>query len=532
MDTVIIKEPASHMAPAAIEYVPLTAIKPSPTNPRKKFDKAALEDLAGNLRVQGILNPLLLRPIPASEKGAAGVKYQIVAGERRWRAARIADLAHAPAIVRSLSDVEVLEIQITENLQRQDLGPLEEADGYARLIQLHKDKGDAFAAEQIAEKIGKSRSYVFNCLKLNELGPEGRKALDEDKLNRSRALLIARIPAHALQKEAVKAITEDRYEGAMSYRDARDHIQEHFMLALGDAPFDIKDEQLVPAAGSCVKCPKRTGNQPDLFGDVKSRDICTDPPCFTTKRQALAERRLAELKAKGKAVITGDKAAEIVRVSGYDEDRVTVGGGYLALDDRCRDDPKGRTVREVVGKQADLVEVVLEPKSKQLVEVVRTDKLKDLLNQKGVKTEGQKRAKQAQQTRKDNEVAELEEEINRRTVAAIYKKHAGKPDRQDLLLVAAHVIERFESSYGIEEAEGRVGAALGLAEGQNYDLEKRIKTMDAAGLLRFLLVMGLAFIESTPELRAVAKRHKVDVVKIRRDVLAPVKAPDAKTKKK
>ena len=531
MDTVITKEPASHMAPAAIEFVPLTAIKPSPTNPRKKFDKAALEELAGNLRVQGILNPLLLRPIPASEKGAAGVKYQIVAGERRWRAARIAELAHAPAIVRPLSDVEVLEIQITENLQRQDLDPLEEAGGYARLIQLHKDKGDVFAAEQIAEKIGKSRSYVFNCLKLNELGPEGRKALDEGTLDRSRALLIARIPAHALQKEAVKAITEDPWgEGVMSYRAARDHIQEHFMLALGDAPFDIKDEQLVPVAGSCVKCPKRTGNQPDLFGDVKSRDICTDPPCFTAKRQALAERRLAELKAKGKAVITGDKAAEIARVSTYDEDRVTVGGGYLALDDRCRDDPKGRTVRDVVGKQADLVEVVQEPKTKRLIEVVRTDKLKDLLNQKGVKTEGQKRAKQAQRTRKENEVAELEEEINRRTVAAIYRNHAGKPDRQDLLLVAAHVVERFENRYGIEEAEGRVGAALGLSAGQTYGLDKRIKTMDAAGLLRFLLVMGLAFIESTPELRAVAKRHKVDVVKLRRDVLAPVK-PAAKGKK-
>jgi len=531
MDTTLAtKEPASHMVDAAIENIPLTAMAPWPLNPRQTFDKAAGAELAESIKAQGIITPLLLRP--AREKGAAGVKYEIIAGERRWRAAKSAGIAHAPALIRDLTDLEALEINLTEQKQRRDLYPLEEAAGYAKFIELHQQAGDAFNAEQIAAKIGMSRAYVYNRIKLLDLDAGCQKALTEGKLDPSRALLIARIPVPALQKEALKEILDDTGygDGAMSYRDARQHIQERYMLALSGAPFDMKDAELVQSAGPCTTCPKRTGNQPDLFGDVKSRDVCTDPTCFHAKRQAVAERRLDELKAKGKAVITGSAAAGIVRVHDYfdGDQRITVGGGYVALDDTCRDDPKDRKVREVLGKQMEAVEVVQDPKTKQLVEVIQTGKLKELLNERGIKTTGQKIAQQAKKTRARNEQSDIEEEINRRTVAAIYKKHGGKLDRSELLLVAEKSIDRLESYYD-EDTYARVDAALGASSSSH--LQKKARAATPEELHRLLLVIGLALEESTPTLYAVAKRLKVDVDKIRREVLAPVK-PAAKGKKK
>jgi ParB/RepB/Spo0J family partition protein len=522
MDTAVRKEPPGHMADAAIEFVPVSACTPSSTNPRKHFDKAKLAELAESIKLHGVLQPLLVRPVP--EKGAAGVKYEIVAGERRWKAAKQADLAHVPVWIRAIGDVQVLELQLTENLQRDDLAPLEEADGYKQLMALKK-----INADQLADLIGKSRSYVYTRTKLNDLGPDGKKALAEGKIDASRALLIARIPVPELQKQALKGILdENQYgDGPMSYRDAREYIAEHFTLALSGAPFDTKDATLVPKAGACGPCPKRTGNQPDLFGDVKSRDVCIDPVCFQAKRQALAQRRLEQLKAEGRTVITGSAADGIVREarsSYYGEDReppsARVGGGYQALDARCQDDPKQRTVREVLGKQVVVIEIVQDPKTKQLIEIVKTSVLTEILNDKGVKTAGQERAKQAKQTRKKNEQDEIEEEINRRTVAAIYKKHSGKLDRADLQLVAQELIGRYEN-YRSEDAGNRINASFDGKPGFRSDLSRKVKSMDAPDLQRLLLLMALANLESTPALRAVAKRLKVNLDKIRKEVTAP-----------
>ena len=219
------------------------------------------------------------------------------------------------------------------------------------MIKLHQKQGDSHMAEQIAAKIGKSRSYVFNRMQLLRLCPEARKALQEGKLDVSRGLLIARIPVPDVQRQALKDILEgnDSYynddDEPLSYRAARDLIQEEYMLALKDAPFDAKDAALVPAAGACTTCPKRTGNQPDLFGDIKSRDICTDPKCFASKKQALAQLALKAAEDAGKKVIKGKEAEAIVHQNRYGGGEHTIGGGYQALDSYCSDDPKHRKVR-------------------------------------------------------------------------------------------------------------------------------------------------------------------------------------------
>jgi ParB/RepB/Spo0J family partition protein len=353
MDTAVRKEPPGHMADAAIEFVPVSACTPSPTNPRKHFDKAKLAELAESIKLHGVMQPILVRPVP--EKGAAGVKYEIVAGERRWKAAKQAELAHVPVWIRAIGDVQVLELQLTENLQRDDLGPLEEADGYKQLMALKK-----INADQLADLIGKSRSYVYARTKLNDLCAEARKALIEGTLDASRALLISRIGHHDTQRQALKDAVTNRYgRGPMTYRELQKHIAEEFMLKLSAAPFDPADEALVPKAGSCGKCPKRTGNQPDLFGDVKSADICTDPKCFDDKRQAHFAGARKSLEAQGNKVIAGDAAKKLM--PNWEDDRYggdQLAGGYVRIDGETYATGRHRKVSEILA--ADFKPVLIQ----------------------------------------------------------------------------------------------------------------------------------------------------------------------------
>ena len=161
--------------PDELQMVRLVSISLSPTNPRKSFPEAGLQDLATSIRAKGVLQPVLLRPHP--QQGAGPGKYELVAGERRVRAAGIAGLAVVPAIIRVLDDRSVLEIQVVENEQREDVTPLEKCEGYARLIDVHKA-----TVEQIATKVGKSVSTIRSILKLRALPEKARAALEAGDL--------------------------------------------------------------------------------------------------------------------------------------------------------------------------------------------------------------------------------------------------------------------------------------------------------------------------------------------------------------
>jgi ParB/RepB/Spo0J family partition protein len=135
--------------------VPLAKITPSTTNPRKSFPKDKLDELTDSVKRLGVLQPILLRPLNG------GGTYELVAGERRYRASKAAGLTDIPATVRELTDAEVLEIQVVENLQRSDLHELEEAEGYEKLLKCAHPSGEKYTVDEIAAKVGKSRSYVF-----------------------------------------------------------------------------------------------------------------------------------------------------------------------------------------------------------------------------------------------------------------------------------------------------------------------------------------------------------------------------------
>ena len=191
----LLGEEEAPAAELATHRVRVDLLHPGRYQPRHKFDPAAIEALSQSIREKGVLQPLLVRHHP----GHAG-EYEIIAGERRWRAAQMAQLHEVPVVVREIDDREALEIALVENLQRQDLSPLEEAEAYRRLLEEFSHTQDA-----VAQAVGKSRSHVANTLRLLDLPLPVKRLLDEGMLTagHARALLTATDPA-ALAGEVVR----------------------------------------------------------------------------------------------------------------------------------------------------------------------------------------------------------------------------------------------------------------------------------------------------------------------------------------
>lgn len=179
--------------------VPIEQVAPNPDQPRRHFAEADLQELAESVRARGILQPLIVRPDPR-DPGA----FQIVAGERRWRAAQLAQLHEIPVLVRDFDDTEVLEVAIVENIQRADLNPLEEAAGYRQLM-------DRFGhtQEKLAQALGKSRSHIANLLRLLNLPDEVQGMVREGSLSagHARALVATDMPVEIARQVAAKGLS-------------------------------------------------------------------------------------------------------------------------------------------------------------------------------------------------------------------------------------------------------------------------------------------------------------------------------------
>ncbi len=207
------KQPAQ--APARGQRrVPLAFLKPNPRNPRHHFSDAELGELAGSIRERGIIQPIVVRTV----RGATD-SYEIIAGERRWRAAQRAGLHEVPIIVHEASDAEALEIAIIENVQRADLNPLEEAAGYQALGDAYK-----YTQEEIAKTVGKSRSHVANTLRLLKL-PEAVKAyINAGKLTAGHARALISLPDP-------EAVAHEIVARELNVRDVEAFAQQHASAA-------------------------------------------------------------------------------------------------------------------------------------------------------------------------------------------------------------------------------------------------------------------------------------------------------------
>jgi ParB family chromosome partitioning protein len=309
----------------ATEYrnLPLNVLTESTTNPRRIFEDAALKELAESIRVQGVLSPLLVRPI--TEQG-----FEIIAGARRYRAAQMAEAVTVPVRIVNLTDAEAMEAALIENLQRRDVHPLEEAQGFQALLNLEEPK---YSIEQIAVKVGKSPAYIASRANLTQLAAPVVEAFYADEIGVGHALLLAKLQP-AQQEQALPNCFREEWNGAAGRKAKRillpvkhlhQWIEHNVLLLLKQAPFNKRDAQLVPAAGSCADCPKRTGNNKHLFAELSENESqCTDPSCYTAKLEAHVQKQVAakpELVQISTAYGQQQEGSKIVNRSKYVEIR-------------------------------------------------------------------------------------------------------------------------------------------------------------------------------------------------------------------
>lgn len=272
--------------------IDIAKIRPSETNDRI-IQQKALEEFAESIKANGILEPILVQ---AERDGF----HTIIAGERRYRAGVLAGLKQIPCIIHDVMDEQAQEMRIIENLQRADLHPLEEAKAIQRLLK----ETDGF--QEVAARIGKSKAYVYRRTKLLNLHPTGQAALKAGTLS----LFISERLAMLSPAEQNQILKESSWNG--QYDDDRiANALEQATLLLGKAPFKTGDATL--SGGSCKDCKKRTGHEPDLFGDAGKKDSCLDAGCWRKKVTENQKRVVEKFKAAGKKVIEGDKAAEMIR---------------------------------------------------------------------------------------------------------------------------------------------------------------------------------------------------------------------------
>jgi ParB/RepB/Spo0J family partition protein len=469
-----------------VERLVLEQLLESPFNPRTHYAEKALNELADTIRGVGVMEPILVRPVTTPgvtiQRGDQELQaYEIVFGHRRTRAVKIAGEDAVPAIVRDLTDAQAAQLQAIENVQRQDLDAMEEALGYAHYCRVH-----GVTKDQLAEEIGLSRTHVYSSLKLLDGVQQVQDALRNGKIGKEVAILVSRLPSPKLQEKALKRIEAKYWDledgGKRSYRHIRDMLREEFTLDLKSALFKTTDGELVPLAGACTTCPKRTGNAPE-FADLAEgyknsgyhgRDrtpgdpnICTDPECWDVKKKAHLKVAAASLEAKGKTVIDGNKARAAISVDGV------VKGAYVALKDvkamLAKTKEKGKNKGKATVEPPVLQTVLIQnPRDGKTVEAVAISELKTA----GVKV-AEPAARQQDSWRQEQVRRDAEEKANeakavdltRQNMALLQevRKVAGASERSvfDLQMVAAvtfagadHRAQKLVASlHGVKSAE-------------------------------------------------------------------------------
>lgn len=367
-------------AKSARTYAPRERFHPSPTQPRRTFPE--LEELAASMREIGVIDDLIVRCRDDGE-------FEIVCGERRWRAAALAGLEELPYSLRELTDLEVIDIQLAEANERADLHPLEEADAFAAA----RERGRT--VEELAAKLGRPVGYVHKRLALTTLCPLGRDIYLEGELTDGAALVFARVADSAAQERALQHAEREleRGGGPMNASTAR-WIAGQQTHALASAPWPLDDAELVAGVGPCTTCPRRSLAQAQLFGETEKDDVCQDPGCYAAKLDAHGGRLISLAKKSGKKVLNATEAKKLYPHphSGHANYELERTGYYdLALPAHYG---SSKTVGEVLGDRAQSVEitVVKNPHTGVVHELVRAKDLKTTLKKEPRKGDPKVRA--------------------------------------------------------------------------------------------------------------------------------------------
>ena len=487
--------------------LPLPQLQESPFNPRKRFHQTSLEELAQSIRSQGILAPLLVRELEAE-------RFEIVAGSRRYRAAQIAELPQVPVRIVSLSDAEAQLAMAIENLQREDIHPLEEARAFANLSAQHYD------VATIAAKVGRSDRFVVERIRLNELIPPIAEAFLEDKLTVGHALIIAKLPP-SQQQEAFAAAYRKVWTGGndsqvlLPVKELALWIESNLLLDLATACFDRTDSSLLPEAGSCDDCPKRTGANALLFAG-NGPDSCLDRICFTSK----VDRHIAvSVEHKPELVQIsaswGGKNGALGRGEYIEITPAKKGPGPLMpTQKRCSSMGKGIVVEG--GSRGQVLTICADPSCTVHFPHAQQSKAAE--------------ENAREERRKEEAQRKIELTTRQRVLAVILTKITAPLQKGELMLIAESLLSHMQHDHARPIAlRHKLLPDTKASDSTNFSrlVQTHLKTLDETGLCRLLVEIALQehatnfYSKEAPViLDTAAKRHRVSVEKIAQGVAA------------
>jgi ParB family chromosome partitioning protein len=509
--------------------LPLAQLQESPTNPRRRFDERGLNELAANFKSQGVLQPLLVRAVGEEQ-------YEVVAGARRLRAAKLAELSEVPVRVAELSDTAVRESQLTENLLREDVHPYEEAIALKGILQL---EGAQYDIASLSARLGKSQVYLTQRMRLTELHPSIAEAFLADRIGVGHALEIAKLPQDQQEKAFDAAFRTVWNSGKDSrillpVRELAAWIEQNILLSLDSVPFDKSDATLVPEAGSCAECPKRTGFNTLLFGTAV-HDACTDGACYNNKLAKHMERQIAEK----------PKLVQITTAYGTRGDGPVLGRNrYVALN--LAKPAKAKQPLSPSQKpckhMAEAIVVDGAEKGHTTKVCADTNCPVHFADRASKTPDPAQLAREREQRRKELEKRKLEITVRHRTLAEVLKKVSAPLDRADLVFITEALLDKVEPLRR-EALARRHKMVDGTATEVTYPqvqkgLARLLRQLDESGLSKLIVeIVLLGSVESaTPDetdaLSTAARRHRVDVAKVRQTVTAEFAARQAKASAK
>lgn len=290
----------------SLQMILLSSIELLPGNPRQAGDPKKFAELVSSIKQTGVLQPILVRKIKPETSSKA--KFQLIAGERRVRASEKLGLKEIPAQIKTMTEAEALSARIVENLQREDIHPLDEAEGFLRFKEEMK-----LDIRGIANRVGKDARYVARRLALTNLIAEAKEDFRKERLTLGHALELSRL-APEIQAEALAACYEskpvpkkqgegytykpDKTRPAKSVQYLQGWLSQNVHLNLQNAPFKLDDSRLREDGLTCLNCPQRSGHNKLLFADIKSSDTCLNPLCFQGKLQKLIQLTQANIAEK------------------------------------------------------------------------------------------------------------------------------------------------------------------------------------------------------------------------------------------
>ena len=524
MTTALVTKSTSPIStiPHTMQVIPLVRIQESKTNPRREFDEAKLAELAENIRLHGVLQPVLVRPLPEGEPGF----YELVAGARRYRASKLAEREAIPATIRELSDAECLELQLIENLQRADVHELDEARGYAALMQLQPN---TYTVETLAQKIGRSEKYVYARLRLTHLVDDIQQAFYSGKLSVAHAFEIARLTPDDQRRALAEcfphhrtaaALLKDKKAEAVTVRQLREWIERDVHLDLSHAPFSAEDDNLVPAAGSCLRCPKRTGANPLLFPEAvgRKKSICTDRICFQAKVEALVQLRVKPLEESGERPLLVSEAPAW-QVNARKGDLLHHGQFRTAKKAEC---PHSKAAVVIDGTNAGTI-----------LYVCRDEKCPVHRQSTRYQPTPEERAARAKEALAER----VEKQTRLRILDAVRKKLPATLSRTDLEMVALDYFRRLGHdnhrricrAYQWEEKKAKTSWGTQAVDYEGIT-KKAVRAMSGTELQHFLVVCSLASdlycpsynpqhaLAKDSNLAQAATRYRVDTAKLANEV--------------